>query len=304
MLVVLLVSLVGSPLLAAAATAPAEPKEAESRAVAPAPAVIEAPAESAAPAVRRPLRIAVYELSSSGVEPRAASLFTESLLAEIRKLQRTSALSLDEVKAMLDLEAQRQLAGCEESSCLAEIAEALGADALIVGGIATIGDTSSIALKRISPQTSSVVQSYTQQLVYADGEELLAAVGPAVAELFPELPLKIGQTRGVAPELALRLNPPPLPPWAFWTTAGIAGAGVGASIGAGAWWALSDSTFRATLDGARTKPVPAVQVRQEQETLALANTVFWAVAGATLVGAIAAGVMVPFTDWNGVGGDL
>ena len=82
----------------------------------------------------RPLRVAVYKLDGAGMDPRVMRVVEDSLLAEVRKLQHSSAISMDEVKALLEFEADRQRTGCSDDSCLAEIAEALGADALIVGG--------------------------------------------------------------------------------------------------------------------------------------------------------------------------
>ena len=116
---------------------------------------------------RRPLRIAVYAFESAGLDERVVRITEASVLEELRKLQRVSVLSLDEVKALLDLEAEKQLAGCSESSCLSEIAEALGADALVTGGITQVGDTVSIAWKRIDPNAAAVVQTFTRQLTAA-----------------------------------------------------------------------------------------------------------------------------------------
>ncbi|HEY4221201.1 MAG TPA: hypothetical protein VGO62_07655, partial [Myxococcota bacterium] len=141
-------------------------------------------------AAKRPMRIAVYDLSAPGIEPRTAHLFVDSLLTELRKLQKTSVVSLDEVRALLDVEAQKQVAGCSDSSCLAEIAEALGADVLIVGGFARVDDRTALSLKRIDARKAEVIADYTHQLADAGGEELLAAVGPAVQKLFADVPLR------------------------------------------------------------------------------------------------------------------
>ena len=82
---------------------------------------------------------------------------TAGLVQEIRKLKGVSVIGMDEVRAMLDHEAQRQLAGCEaDSDCLAEIAGALGADTLVVGSMARVGDEHVLALRRIEPQRAEV----------------------------------------------------------------------------------------------------------------------------------------------------
>jgi hypothetical protein len=297
-------------LLSAAAPAPPPPAppptpEAEPQPAAAAPALVEgvtttAVPEAAAAGVRRPIRVALYSLERAGIDPRLARIVEDSLLAELRKLQRASVLSMDEVKTLLDHEAQRQLMGCDEGSCLAEIAMALGADSLIIGGVTKVDNHVVVSLRRMEPQSASVVQSYNQQLTWADGEELLAAIGPAVEALFPELPLKAGQQRGVAPELALRLNPPPLPVWAIASTLGTTAVLAASTIVAGALWAFSDGELRASYATAATTPVPATQVVAQQQQVQVMNVAFWVLAGSMATAGIASGVMVPFTDWQGL----
>jgi hypothetical protein len=252
---------------------------------------------------KRPLRIAVYDLAATDIEPRVARVFVDSLLAELRKLQRASVLSLEEVRTLLDFESQKQLMGCTESSCLAEIAEALGADALVVGGMAKVDGRVALGLKRIDARTAEVVGDYTQQLTDANGEELLAAVGPAVAKMFADVPLRAGAERGVAPEVALRLNPPPVPAWAFYTAAGATAVGLAATALTGWWWFSADSALQQTFVDAKTTRTPGQRVKDEQAEVQRANAVFWIVAGVTGALAVTTGVMVPFTDFRGLGED-
>lgn len=270
------------------------------------PSVIET-APVAAPVVderKRPLRVAVYALESSGLDDARILRVTEaSLLEEIRKLQRCSVISLDEVKALLEVEAQKQLSGCSESSCLAEIAEALGADALITGGVTQVDDTVTIALKRIDPAQAAVVQTFTRQLTAANGEELLAVVGPSVEALFPELPLRPGQSRGVAPEVALRLNPPPLSTPIFWSLAGVTGVSAMASVGAGTLLFVTNSTLQQTFANAKSTPATTQQVLDQQQQVVVSNVALWSFVGLTAAFGLATGFVAPFTDWQNLRGE-
>jgi hypothetical protein len=247
--------------------------------------------------------VAVYSLESAGLDDRVVRVTEASFLEEIRKLQRCSVISLDEVRALLDLEAQKQLVGCTESSCLSEIAEALGADALITGGLTQVDDTVTISLKRVDPSQAAVVQTFTRQLTAADGEELLAIVGPGVEALFPELPLRPGQQRGVAPEVALRLNPPPLPPLVFWSLAGVTGASVVASAGAGALLFVTSNTLQQTYDNAKSTPVTTEQVLDQQSQVVVSNVALWSMVGLTAAVGVATAFVAPFTDWQNLGGE-
>ena len=153
-------------------------------------------------------------LERNGIDDDVGKIVDESLLAELRKLTRTSVIGMAEVRQMLDFEATRQTMGCEDDkSCLAELADSLGVDVLVAGGLTRVGTESVIVVRRIEQQTASVAGTFTRRLVAENGEELLAAIGPAVEHLFSEVPLRAGQTHGVDPKLALRLNPPPLPAW-------------------------------------------------------------------------------------------
>jgi hypothetical protein len=260
---------------------------------------------SSASASIRPLRIAVTDLSVQAVDPRIVSVFRESLLVEVRKLQRVSVLGADEVRAMLDLEAQKQLTGCSEAnSCLAELADALGADAVIVGGIVQLGGADGadgetvLTLKRVDQKSASVSQQTSKRLKSAGGEELIAVIGTVVAELFPEVPLREGQVRGVSDELAVLLHPPPLPTWAWWTTVGASGVLASSTLVAGAWWAASQQGFRDIADQARQQATPGLAVKERQDTLIVAETTTWVCAGSAIVAAVAAAAMVPFVDWD------
>ena len=86
-----------------------------------------------------------------------------------------------------------------------------------------LGDTSTFSVSRIDMRTTKVIANVQKRLARRrSGEEVLGAVGEAVAALYKDRPLRAGEQRGVAPEVARWLNPPPLPRWVFFTTAGAA----------------------------------------------------------------------------------
>ncbi len=102
--------------------------------------------------------------------------------------------------------------GCEENeACLAEIAGALGVDELVSGSLSKVDESEVMVIRRIDQNRAKVVGTVDKRLKEGKGQEFLAAVGSSVEELFPEYPLRAGVTRGVPKEMALRLDPPPLP---------------------------------------------------------------------------------------------
>lgn len=250
---------------------------------------------------QRVLRMAVTDVAhDADLEPRVARIFADSFAAELRKLNLVSVISMDEVRSMLSVEANRQAVGCsEDESCLAEIADALGADVVISGSIAFLDDRRVLSLKRIDQKMAIVTLAFEERLVRADGEELLAAIGPAVEHLFPDRSLQKGKVRGVAPEKARLLHPPPLHTWATGSVAGlsaVAGAGaiftgILAQTEANATQALlQQSTPENPADGARVGDSQA-----RFDGLALTSNIM--TVSAIVIG-IGAAVMVPFTDWT------
>jgi hypothetical protein len=273
----------------------------------PTPAATPATAFSAGPeaiAPSRSLRLAVYELKADGIDTRTARIVTDALVAELRKLQRVSVVSMDEVKAMLDLEASKQMVGCDDDSCLAEIADSLGVDGLVIGNVTRLGDEAVIGIKRLDQRSAGVVGTATQRLKSADGSEFLAAVGPLVESAFADIPLRAGARRGVDEAIALRLHPPPLPVWVYWTDAIATGAtlatGLGVVIMNRVAVADHDQFVAATLE--TQSPVRGSDVRAKQDVIVGTAVASWVLLGAGLLGGVSLVGLVPFTDWDNLAG--
>jgi hypothetical protein len=256
---------------------------------------------SVARAAPQALRVAIPDAEVDGdVESRLKLMLTQSLVAEVRKLEAVSAISADEVRELLAAERQRQLLGCSEDggACLAELAGALGADELVATRLAAVGKSYSLSVKRLDGRRFRVIETFTRTVERRDGEELLALVGPAIQALFPERPLRQGKTRGVAKEVARRLNPPPLPRWVFISTLGAAVLTTGVGSGMGYLAAESHRDYVSLTERARLVPVPYSEMNQARritEERALAANVLFASAGALALGAVLQAV---FTDWN------
>ncbi len=246
------------------------------------------------------MRVAVYDFELSAIEVNIGQVVTDSTLAEVRKLQSIAAIGMDEIKAMLSHEVNKQYMGCEENeSCLAEIAGALGVDELVTGKLAKVDDGVSILVRRIDQRRAKVVGVFNQRLKASSGEEFLAAIGPAIEQLFPEYQLREGTSRGVPKEMALRLSPPPLPRWSFFT---VAGAAVAAAAIGGVFGLRANDAEAAYQDLAASKTT--IEGRQlvghgddAKKNASYANYSF---IGAGVM-AVSAGVMALFTDWYGYG---
>lgn len=286
-----------------AAAPPAEVPAAPGRAQPPPPRPEAGPAPMVpfAPSRRGgALRVAVIDPRPTGDIPaRPLAAFTQSLVPEIRKIEGVSAIGMAEIRDMLGFERQRQMMGCSaDESCLAEIAGSLGVDEIVSAELVLVRKSYTLSMRRLDMRKSKVLQDDSRQFDKRDGEELLSVVGPAIAALFPDRPLKEGKTRGLERSAIRRLNPPPLPRWVFVATSGVALAAAG---GGGAFHLLAADAkddFDRLIDRSRSEPVAAAdlatvsdQVRARESTR---NALLLAAGGLGL----AAGVESFFTDWR------
>jgi len=264
---------------------------------------VEARPKRAAPAL---LRVAVYTLELQGVAPNVGALVTESLLGEVKKLKLIQAVGMDEIRDMLSFEATKQLAGCSETadSCLADLAGALGVDELLTGKLGKVDQSSTLLLRRIDQKRAAVKATVNDRLKAGSGQEFLAAIGPAVERLFPGFELRAGASRGVAKEIALQLDPPPVPVWTT-TLLGVLAAASASAGGVVSYLAYQDlQTYNRTLQpglASQASPVPVsgpalVHLQNEGQQRALTANILFIAAGGVAVVAV---VLALFTDWHG-----
>lgn len=251
--------------------------------------------------VRKALRIAVYDFEIQAIDPKVGAVVTDSVLSEVRKLQGISAIGMDEIRDMLSHEVNKQMLGCEDSTeCMAEIAGALGVDQLVTGRLTKVDEQHVVVVRRIDQNRAKVLDTFEQRLKAGSGEEFLAAVGPAIEKLFSDYELRDGTERGVPKEMALRLDPPPIPTWGFYSAAGAALASAALASGLGVLTLNARNDYESKVaSGTEQNPVPGAEVVELEDKFNSRKTLtnaFWISTG---VFAVAAGVMAFFTDWEG-----
>lgn len=126
---------------------------------------------------------AIFDLEAAGVGPETAVNLTQILSAEIKSVQGASVIGRDDLKTLLDFEAQKQLVGCtNDSSCMAEIGAALGVDYLVAGNVGKVANTYVVSLRLVAPSTVEVKSRVTESYVGTE-EQLVGAVRYAVQRL-------------------------------------------------------------------------------------------------------------------------
>jgi TolB-like protein len=115
-------------------------------------------------------KLAAPELRTVGLSTETRSFLSEHL-AQRLALNGLKVISANEIATLLGLERQRQVLGCQEnSSCLTEMANALGVDGVVTGSVGKFEDTFQVNLKVISAVDASALAIYSAQ---AHGDKAL-----------------------------------------------------------------------------------------------------------------------------------
>lgn len=154
----------------------------------PAPA---APAPAAAvPKGKRALpKLLVLDLAANGVPAGAARTLSEAVLGELHARSSGGVLGMSDVKALLGLEAAKQLAGCSESECIAQVGGAMGANLVISGSVGALGSARVLSLVLLDVAQAKVL-ARAQRKAGEDLAALADAVPGVVEELIAQVPAK------------------------------------------------------------------------------------------------------------------
>lgn len=147
--------------------------------VAPSPPVEEARPRAAPPTAPAPkgkptVAVLDVEVTVPG-EKLDASAFSDMVLTAVDSSQAFKVISAKEIVTMLGIERQKQLLGCsEETSCIGEIANALGSDYLLVASVGRVGENYLVSARLINGLSNKITARSTVQAKSANA--LLEAV--------------------------------------------------------------------------------------------------------------------------------
>jgi hypothetical protein len=148
-------------------------------------------------AASSPIRVAEPELRGANVPPQSLSFFSEHLAARLREGD-VSPITSREIATLLSLERQKELLGCAEvtDSCIAELANALGVDGVLIGDVGHFGDVYQVELKVLAASGSGVLASWSTRV---DSEKaLLDALEVGAREISRALHARLGRAPPVS----------------------------------------------------------------------------------------------------------
>lgn len=161
---------------------------------APAPAPALAPVPPAPTPAPEPVKcsMAVLDLEAAdGMSKSLAATWTDVVVQEMQAHSGCSVLSRADIRAVISLEAEKSLLGCDQESCLSELGGALGVSHLVTGRISRIEGSVLLSLRKTNLKTLAVESRATDSFGGYD-DEVYAFVGWLSRKLVATDPAVIG----------------------------------------------------------------------------------------------------------------
>jgi hypothetical protein len=117
------------------------------------------------------VKLALVRFTGLNAPDSAVSYYSEHLAQQVR-LSGVRVITGSEITAVLGLERQRQLLSCADAStsCLAELANALGVDGLLTGSLGKFGDVWQLDVKVLAANDASTLAVHSKRV---KGDEAL-----------------------------------------------------------------------------------------------------------------------------------
>jgi hypothetical protein len=220
------------------------------------------PADNKAPdAPSEKPRVLVMDLDGSGVDPSQVKLINGLVTQSMSRFEQYEVISSADVRQLVTVEADKSAAGCDTSTCLAEMAGALGARWVVFGNVGRLGNLTVLTLSLFDTQKAKAADR--QRLEVRDIETLPSSIDNALAVLM-----------GVQKPAAPAPTPSKGLPILFYGSAAAAGVGLVGAVVTGIW----ASSLDGNLANAASSP------KDKQDAL---DTGPWVLGGAAALSVVA-----------------
>jgi hypothetical protein len=244
-------------------------------------------------------KLASPGLLGLNLDEKSTTYYSEQFAQQLA-VRGMQVISQREIATLLGIERQKQLLGCgdDSASCLAELGNALGADATISGSLGKFGTSYQLDLKILSSRDGT---SWAVHSARVEGEvALLEELKRAARAISPKIYGKLGRTppAEAAPEV-VRSGPEPSSGGGGglrWPTYALGGVGVaGLAVGTVFLIQAGDSSRRVRegvdVEGAPITFWTAQGVAQEGDSQQTVARIGLAAGGAALATAVVLGVL-------------
>lgn len=160
-----------------------------------------------------PPKLAVLAVSAGeGVPATTAAAITEAVVAEVRKQSGAEVITQREIASILSLENQKAMLGCQTDACMAELGGALGAERLVAGDLAKLGESFLFHLRVVDTKKVRVAAQADRRLRGGTIDDVLDVLPAMVFELFPGgQPPPAAPARAAPPAAVAAAIPVPVP---------------------------------------------------------------------------------------------
>lgn len=143
-----------------------------------------------------PVTVAAPAFQVSGLDERLAGGLFDRFVTQLSASGRVTVTSSKDIERVLGMERQQQLLGCTDAnaSCLAELAGALGAEAVLSGSVLKLGTGFTITLRLVAGRNGSELAAATHRAKDIDAvqdwldEQAPLLVAKLVATMRPDQP--------------------------------------------------------------------------------------------------------------------
>lgn len=146
-----------------------------------------------------PARLAATTMTLVDVPEAKGRFFEQQLVQELSLRDGLKVTSAEDVGRLLGLERQRALLGCAATSCVAELAGALGADAVLASTLAHVGSSWTLSVRVNEATHAEAVSVFTARA--SSEEAVLGLLGAAADKVRDDLER---WRRGPAPSVRSR----------------------------------------------------------------------------------------------------
>lgn len=103
-------------------------------------------ATPANPAVAPAVRVLVMDLRNDGVPIQTARILGDAMTSQLAARRGLAVVSAEDVRRAVEFEGQKRELGCDTNQCIAEIAQAMGADHVVFGNVGALGAMTIVSL--------------------------------------------------------------------------------------------------------------------------------------------------------------
>lgn len=144
-------------------------------------------------ATPEPVKLAAPGLNGANISEEVLTFYTEHFAQQLG-FQGVRVTTSSEIAQLIGFERQKEMLGCKDdsTSCLVELANALGVDGLVNGSIARLGKSYALNLKIVSATDARPLAAWSSRV--PDEEAVLDELNRAAKAMAAEMFQKLGRT--------------------------------------------------------------------------------------------------------------